>query len=307
MFGGDGASLLIPPSKLEEVKHVLLQLRNTAKANYDLELRIGVVPMTDVIGNALSIEVAKFAVAGTKAIAFIRGGGLSWADSKIKSEPEKYCINDDALGAIGEIKDLSCRWQPLKTRKGLILTILVRSQANDVTIFAEILSRLETILGGDVQLSSPVNEANMKHKDFWKSVRTEFNYHASHFTSDYVKRLFWTAYMAWSSKGDRKALTPANRYVSKIPSHSDYRKFDDMLRLVLDCKRGQVQEIRDYLEGLYRSGKVFYGLHESDHAIMTCLVGSVADGDHIHFIDGGAGGYAMAAKTLKEQMSKAKP
>ena len=35
---------------------------------------------------------------------------------------------------------------------------------------------------------------------------------------------------------------------------------------------------------------------------MTCYVPSFSDGKHVHFIDGGDGGYAIAAKQLKQQM-----
>ena len=34
---------------------------------------------------------------------------------------------------------------------------------------------------------------------------------------------------------------------------------------------------------------------------MTCFVDGLSDGKHIHFIDGGDGGYAMAAMKLKAQ------
>ena len=305
VFGGDGASLLVPPSKLKAVTDTLVRLRNLAKANYDLELRIGVVPMTDIAASGLQIDVAKFSVPGTKAIAFIRGGGLSWADTKIKSDSEKYCLSDESVGAIEELTDLSCRWQPLKSRKGRILSILVRPVSNDLHIFTEVLDRLAEILGGDVQHSNPANVDTMTYKSYWQTFKTEFKYHRDHLRKSYYTRLFWSAFSTWSIKGNRTSPFDAQRYVKQIPSHSDFRKFDDMLRLVIDCDPDQVQKIRAYLEALYREEKVFFGIHESDHAIMTCLVGSVDDGNHIHFIDGGEGGYALAAKGLKEQMSLA--
>jgi hypothetical protein len=34
---------------------------------------------------------------------------------------------------------------------------------------------------------------------------------------------------------------------------------------------------------------------------MTCFVSGFGDGQHIHFIDGDDGGYAIAAKALKER------
>jgi hypothetical protein len=36
---------------------------------------------------------------------------------------------------------------------------------------------------------------------------------------------------------------------------------------------------------------------------MTCYVNDLNPGNHIHFIDGGDGGYAMAAKKLKAQQA----
>jgi hypothetical protein len=35
---------------------------------------------------------------------------------------------------------------------------------------------------------------------------------------------------------------------------------------------------------------------------MTCLVFSLAESRHVHFIDGADGGYALAALQLKEQL-----
>ena len=42
-----------------------------------------------------------------------------------------------------------------------------------------------------------------------------------------------------------------------------------------------------------------YGLHLSDTALMTCLVTSPADSLHVHFVDGGGGGYTSASRSLK--------
>jgi len=92
------------------------------------------------------------------------------------------------------------------------------------------------------------------------------------------------------------------RYRASLSTHSDYRKFDDMLRMVIDCSTDQVQRIRDLLDEGYRSGELYYGLHEADSSLMTCFVDWVDEGNHVHFVDGGDGGYAMAAKELHTQM-----
>lgn len=309
-FGGDGASILVPPSRLDEVKRELLKLRNLAFANYGLDLRVGIVPMSDVASRGLDILVAKFATGPSKPIAFMRGGGLSFADTAIKQESERYGLRSTDETKLGEVKDLSCRWQPLKSQKGQVLSILIRSadggsEKDRSSIFPEILRRLEVILGGDVKHASPVQLSAMKYKSLASSLKSEVGKHASITTKAFWRNAFWIWINTLSIKYKLIAAEIGARYVKQIGAHSDFRKFDDMLRLVIDCSRQQADEIRSLLEALYRDGLIFYGLHQSDHAIMTCLVGSVQDGDHIHFIDGGAGGYAMAAKTLKDQIAMA--
>jgi hypothetical protein len=38
---------------------------------------------------------------------------------------------------------------------------------------------------------------------------------------------------------------------------------------------------------------------------MTCLVTSRADNEHVHFVDGGDGGYTKAATQLKARLKEA--
>jgi hypothetical protein len=93
----------------------------------------------------------------------------------------------------------------------------------------------------------------------------------------------------------------AKAYVADVPRYSDFRKFDDMLRMVLDCGPGEVIAIEQLLDRYYRRGEIYYGVHRSPQAVMTCFVRGLQPGQHVHFIDGSGGGYAMAAKHLKAQ------
>jgi len=82
---------------------------------------------------------------------------------------------------------------------------------------------------------------------------------------------------------------------------SDYKKFDDVLRLVIASTVQQRDELLDYLEEQYQKGKLVYGFHLSDRSLMTCLVFE-RNGQQVHFIDGADGGYAYAAKALKQRL-----
>jgi hypothetical protein len=91
-------------------------------------------------------------------------------------------------------------------------------------------------------------------------------------------------------------------YKKEIANNTDFRKFDDTLKMVVDCSNQQMADILHYLEELKAKGQVFYGMHTSSEALMTCLVWSPSNNQHVHFIDGSDGGYAMAAIQLKAQM-----
>jgi hypothetical protein len=47
-FGGDGASVLIPNSIVNEAKKVLIDTKSKAKTNFDLNLRIGIISVKEI-------------------------------------------------------------------------------------------------------------------------------------------------------------------------------------------------------------------------------------------------------------------
>ena len=86
--------------------------------------------------------------------------------------------------------------------------------------------------------------------------------------------------------------------------NSDFRKFDDSLRMVLDCTPELAAEIEGYLKTEAAKGVVRYGAHRQDAAMMTCFTPSPVNPNHVHFIDGAQGGYALAATALKESSTR---
>jgi hypothetical protein len=86
---------------------------------------------------------------------------------------------------------------------------------------------------------------------------------------------------------------------------SDFRKFDDMLRMVLDVPVKAIPPLLAFLDGEQQRGALHYGMHRAPSAIMTCVVFSLRQDSHIHFVDGSDGGYAMAATQYKAQVRSA--
>ena len=89
-------------------------------------------------------------------------------------------------------------------------------------------------------------------------------------------------------------------YRRTVVENSDFRKYDDSLRLTLDCTPDVADRIERRLAEAAAADIARFGLHRQAAAIMTCIVPSIAENNHLHFVDGAAGGYAMAARRLKE-------
>ena len=88
-------------------------------------------------------------------------------------------------------------------------------------------------------------------------------------------------------------------YTKQVVENSDFRKYDDGLRMILDCSLELEGALKNALAAAAASGIVRYGLHRQDAAMMTCFTPSALRSDHVHFIDGARGGYASAATALK--------
>jgi hypothetical protein len=88
-------------------------------------------------------------------------------------------------------------------------------------------------------------------------------------------------------------------YAGDVAANADFRKFDDGLRMTLDCSN----EFADALEKRLRAASDIaeYGAFRQTNALLTCYAPSITDRGHVHFVDGAGGGYAMAALAMKER------
>ena len=93
------------------------------------------------------------------------------------------------------------------------------------------------------------------------------------------------------------------RYLEELKAQTDFRKYDGCLRTVLDCSPEQVAAIEAWLDRQYRAGRLVYGLHTDQAALMTCLLFSLEQGEHMHFVDAAGGGFASAAEGFKARLA----
>ena len=304
-FGGDGATVLIPPSVRAPVAQALLRTRRLAAASFGLELRVGMVPVADLTRRGRRVLVAKYQLSPGNHLAMFAGGGIALADRLIK-EGAGFGLDDDRDADPPDLAGLSCRWQPYQSLHGQMLSLLVRTlEPDDLALQHQIVAQLGEILGAGAKPASPVQPANMRFAWPPQGLAAE-----AALTEDgrprWLRRLCLLLESFLQLMADRFDLRigayDAPAYREELRRNSDYRKLADSLHMVLDCTAAEVAAIEAYLAGLHAAGKIVYGTHRASRAMMTCLVFSLEQSRHVHFIDGADGGYALAALQLKARL-----
>ena len=311
VFGGDGASILIPPRFIQEAELALLAVQKMAADEFGLVLRIGIVPIAAITSN-YELKIAKLRISENYDQAILRGGGISYATNLIKDKAttDLYSPKAQDLPAIADLSGLECRWQDIPTRHEEILSLIVfvtaPSQSQVDNLYREVINQIDRIYGKGTECH-PVVSTNLQLAFGEKNLSSETRiFNAS---KNWLKRILYlwklrlinlvgNVLMAFNIK--TKALNWGD-YKQIVSESTDFKKFDDVLRMVISGTTQQRQKIIDYLEKKFEEGRLVYGFHISDRALMTCLVFE-RDGRQVHSVDGADGGYALAAKKMKERM-----
>lgn len=301
VFGGDGAAFAHPPEFADEAAAALAAVQVWARAEFDMGLRVGMYPVAAIRAAGHDVAVARYAVSGGVDYAMFSGGGVSWAEGEMKGGQET--VPAAAAGTQPDLTGLSCRWSHMKARNGTILSLLVQpmagvAPADFADVAAEVLEAVSHLERGG-HPSPPEGPGTG-----WPPPGAVLEAHASRGDMPLAKRrrqiLFETA-IAWvllKTKIKLGGFDPAH-YQRTVGGNADFRKFDDGLKMTLDCDTATIDRVQLLLEAARVRGVVSFGMHTQDEAMMTCIVPSIMDDSHVHFIDGAAGGYTQAAMGIK--------
>jgi len=312
VFGGDGASLLIGPQLLPAAEAAMLAVEKLATTSFDLELRVGAVPVKILLNTNSRVKIAKLKVSENYSQAIFTGGGLTYATDLIKDPVAGniYTIKNPGISAKADFSGLECRWQDIPSKYGEIVTMLVMVR-NDYCqqshqIYKSVLREIERIFGHENYLN-PVYCKNLKLTLNSSKLIKETQVMTSGGTW-LERQMYLSKIQLETALGAllmnfkvKTAEVDWGVYKNSAIAATDYRKFDDMLRMVIAGNGRQRSKLTEYLEKSYIEGKLVYGLHVSDRALMTCLVFE-RSGRQVHFVDGADGGYALAAKDMKQRM-----
>jgi Protein of unknown function (DUF3095) len=304
-FGGDGASVAVPPEARATAAETLARVRRYADESLDLQLRVGLVSVEQIREAGHDVRVARFGVSPLVSFALFAGHGVKWAEDELKAR--RIPLPEAEPGAWPDLEGLSCRWEPIAARNGRILSLIaVPAPGATDRDFAALVTRISEIVDAAPDRGVPVSPEKMEPKfpPSGLSIEARSARGPMGFAWNYAK-LFAVSAFAWVAFKRHKPIGrfDPDAYKQMSVTNSDFRKFDDGLRMTLDCDAEVDAQILAVLQEAHRAGVALYGLHVQDAALMTCLVPSVMTDDHMHFIDGAAGGYAQAATMLKQQIA----
>jgi len=301
IFGGDGAGFAVPPGWKDRAQKALLAVKAWALSEFGMSLRVGIMPIADVRAAGLDVTVARFQVSKGVDYAMFSGGGLSWAEAQMKAGAQ--IAVDPPKDARPDLTGLSCRWSHMPSQHGVILSVVVLPH-DDVPspAFSVFALRILEVARGLTGAGHPADAAGPGVR--WPPVGATLEAHAQRgdgtLGSARRKALF-ESFVAWAliKTGLKVGGFDARRYRRVVGENADFRKFEDGLKMTLDCDPNTEEKLRDLLEQGAADGIIRFGLHAQSEAMMTCIVPSVMADDHVHFVDGASGGYTAAAQSMK--------
>jgi hypothetical protein len=313
IFGGDGASLAIPPTLVDATAKALRAARQMALTVYGLDLRVAIIPAAVVRAAGYDLQVARFRVSANYNQAVFSGGGLTYAETLLKDETAGavYRLETAAPDDQADFSGLECRWQRIPSPHGETVALLVAALDDDpavnAAIYRQVINRIDQIYGpapndNPIQLEllrMSLRTDDLAHEtavhsfgaSWWTRLKYKLNIRLTTLMGMVLTKYSLTAFgVNW---GD---------YMQAVAGSADVRKFDDMARQILSGTAAQRAELTAYLEEEYRRGRLVYGLHVSDASLMTCVIMDRLN-DHFHFVDGADGGYVGAAQEMKKRLT----
>ena len=244
IFGGDGITAIISKGDALKVAQALHGTRDMARASFDIDLRAGFVPIKGLIAQGAPVRLAKFEAAPNVFQTVFSGSGVTLAEKLVKA-PEtakKYDIsalfNTEELTAVpANFEGLECRWQPLKSRNGQDVSIIIQARGNEQHVYKRVLDNIIRICG-EPSSWQPAHESTLDVSCNPIKLLGETKVRTPH--SDFAARFkYLLRLMALTITGKvcfalglKAGSFDGKSYKRDTADHSDYIKFDNALRLL---------------------------------------------------------------------------
>src|SRR5882762_6469925 len=236
VFGGDGASFAVSPDDLDRAREALAATAVWVKNDLDLTMRVALVPVAAVRVQGLDVRVARFGPSPNLSYAMFSGGGLGWAETAMKRG--EFALPAAPSGTQPDLTGLSCRFEEIPSVRGLILSVLVvPARGSDPGAFRKLIEDVIALVERSPDAGRPVPPGGPPLR--WPPAGVEFEARAARAGPLFRRRAFVLAktlfvYLVMRFGISVGGFVPKT-YVRQVVENSDFRKYDDGLRMILDC------------------------------------------------------------------------
>jgi hypothetical protein len=283
-FGGDGATFAVPDIFLAGMIPALRGTQKLSRLSFGLDLRVGLVKVSELTGQDFWVNLAKVRVSPHMTQSALSGRGWSEAERRVKTPDAAgvLMVREDEGPADANFEGFECRWKNVPNFNGHKLSLLVTAMSSEPNvnhdIYQAVAGKIHAIYG-EVANYHPLRPDRMRMALNPRSLSHERRVRSGDLSwvkqlGYFVNMLFLNLagmYIFMRNIDTRKVEW--SHYRNDMVDNTDFRKFDGVLRMVMDGNDTQAAE----LEQSY-------------------------NGNHMHFVDGSDGGYALAARGLKEQL-----
>lgn len=295
-FGGDGATCIIPPSILQPVMQSLLIHQENTLKNFELDLRVGFVPVEDIYKKGFGLTISKFRSTSIFSIPVVLGDGLNYAEKVIKGEDHRLSViksDEENLNLEG----MQCRWDriapPENYDEVISLLVIATNESEQGPAFRKVINFLDEIYGTPDK-RQPISVNKLKLKATVTKLNLEMKVKFGHIRFLYLLYNRFVSLFGWYYFQTREGKS----YLASMVDLADTLVIDGRINTVISGTAVQRAALVKALDGLEKAGEIRYGFFVSKESVMSCYVPG-ADNAHIHFVDGAEGGYTKAAGVLK--------
>jgi hypothetical protein len=296
-FGGDGATMIVPEDLLSPVLGALYTHRQQTHTNFDLDLRVGAIPVADLYDAGHSLRIGRHSLNEVHLIPVLLGDGLAEAERRVKSADGPAETNETAEL---DLTGMECRWDRVEPADQAHEVVCLLANAapgqSQGSVFRQVIELLDRIYGPP-DARNPISTQRLHLDPSFRKITLETKTRLGRMDLPYLLRN-WVI-----TQGSRLfffSRPSGQQYARQLVALTDTLVIDGRINTVIAGTPAQRETLDRVLGSLEAEGLLVYGLFVSRESIMSCYVTDRSD-QHIHFVDGSDGGYTMAASVLKRK------
>lgn len=312
VFGGDGVTFLLPINLLFPIRSAIADTIAQVRSAFGLEMRAGIVPVQELYRAGADLFLSKFRASAHYVQCSLFGDALSLAETWIKEgKDESYLVRENEKIFPADYTGFTCRWKDIPSERGEIVSLIVKPIHPDFDVCKKTITRVLNFIRseyGEEGDYHPLRVSNIE-LDSGTYLRKEaiarigkpsgIKFYLA-LTQIWLERTVVAIAMQFGIP-IRSGHYSLNHLKDYQVLSADFRKYDGTLKMVIDGSKQNRESLVSFLNQLELEGIVRYGIFVSNRSLMTCVL-KVNSSEEVHFVDGADGGFAMAAKVLKDKL-----